>query len=50
MAKQIDFPTFFKDHEADFIKAIGEKEWFENKVYFPGEIIDLVEKWQKQNS
>jgi hypothetical protein len=40
-----DFGKFFKQEEKELVDAVGEKSWMNEKVYFPTEIMDLVNKW-----
>ena len=36
---------FLVRKEDSLIKAVSEKEWLENKVYFPHEIIEFMEEY-----
>jgi hypothetical protein len=42
----MEFIEYFKEREKDLIKAVGEKEWEDNKVYYVEEIIEIVNEWQ----
>lgn len=47
--KITDFVNYFKQTDKEIIDVVGENEWINEKIYFPSEIIDLVDKWLKSN-
>lgn len=42
----MEFLEYFKEREKDLIKAVGEKDWEANKVYYVEEIAEIVNEWQ----
>jgi len=42
----MSFLEFLKQKEADLIKALDEKTWLENKVYFVSEIVVFVKEYE----
>jgi hypothetical protein len=42
----MEFLEYFKEREKDLIKAVGEKDWIANKVYYVEEIAEIVNEWQ----
>ncbi len=45
----MEFIDYIKERESQLIKAIGEKDWKENKVYFINEIISMAEEWKAKD-
>jgi len=39
---------FLEDKEQKIIKTVGLKDWEDNKVYFPYEVINFMEEYAAQ--
>ncbi len=43
------FIDYLRERESKFIKAFGEKTWFEEKVYFVSEIAAMEQEFEDKN-